>query len=279
MSKKRPIERRVLDASAAGVELRVEGAETGRLVGHAAVFGQWTTISDPLWGGLWEESVAPGAFKKTLGEADVRALFNHDPNIVLGRNKAGTLELSEDATGLLATITPPDNEWGRPVREAIQRGDVSGMSIAFQVVRDEWERPDRRKNPGALRRRTIKEMRLFDVSPVTYPAFPQTDIATRAADLGCDGGNLQEAFRAAQLAQLGMPLEAEERAAVRAAMDVLQRIAAAETEPDAGDGQPSDPAHHSDTTTEPDARRAGHSIAELRRELVMHRMRLQLSGG
>ena len=106
------------------VELRAgEGEAAGKLVGHAAVFDQWSTISEPWFGDLYEEQVAPGAFSKTIKEGDIRALWNHDPNIVLGRVKAGTLELREDETGLATTITPPDNEWGRPgARRGAARG-------------------------------------------------------------------------------------------------------------------------------------------------------------
>jgi phage head maturation protease len=104
MGRKRAIEHRVLPLDS---ELRAgEGEQAGQLVGHAAVFNQWTTISE-WYGDGWDESVAPGAFRKTIKEADIRALWNHDPNIILGRNKAGTLKLSEDETGLLTTITPP----------------------------------------------------------------------------------------------------------------------------------------------------------------------------
>ena len=72
--------------------------------------------------GAWVEEVAPGAYAKTLSEHDIRALWNHDTNIVLGRNKAGTLKLWEDGHGLQTEITPPDNEWGRPVLDAVKRG-------------------------------------------------------------------------------------------------------------------------------------------------------------
>ena len=170
MGRKRAIEHRVLPLD---IELRAVDGLPGQLVGHAAVFNQWSTISD-WFGDGWDESVAPGAFRKTIKEADIRALWNHDPNIVLGRNKAGTLELREDDTGLLTTITPPDNEWGRPIMDAVRRGDVSGMSIAFQVIKEEWERPTKKPaadEPRERPKRTIKEAQLLDVSPVTFPGF------------------------------------------------------------------------------------------------------------
>jgi HK97 family phage prohead protease len=223
MRRKQAIEHRVLPLDS---ELRAgDGEQAGQLVGHAAVFNQWTMISD-WFGDGWDESVAPGAFRKTIKEADIRALWNHDPNIILGRNKAGTLKLSEDETGLLTIITPPDNEWGRPIMDAVKRGDVSGMSIAFQVIKEQWERPAKKKDANEPRerpKRTIKEAQLFDVSPVTFPAFPQTDVAARSAEGDSDDA-LLPAFRAARLAELGLPLEAEERSILRAAAELMLRV-------------------------------------------------------
>ena len=226
MARRKIVEQRILPLD---VEYRVgDGEAPGTLTGHAAVFNQWATISE-WWGDMFQEQMAPGAFKKTLKEGDIRALWNHDPNIVLGRVKAGTLELREDETGLSTTISPPDNEWGRPVLDAVKRGDVSGMSIAFQVIKDEWTTPDRKKEPTAMRKRVIKEARLFDVSPVTFPAYPQTDISARD-EAGDSDSRLADAFRAARLAEIGLPLEVEERAAIRA---VAEFMTSAAREPEA----------------------------------------------
>lgn len=136
------------------------------LVGHAAVFN---TVVDL---GFFSERIAPGAFKKTLADnADVRALFNHDANIILGRTKSGTLKLREDDTGLLSEISMPDTTHGRDLMVSVKRGDVDQMSFAFQAVQEEWDESDP-NNPI----RTLKEVKLFDVSPVTYPAYPTTDV-------------------------------------------------------------------------------------------------------
>lgn len=271
--KRKPIEHRVLALDLAGLELREASPEQApQLVGHAAVFNQWATISE-FWGELWEESVAPGAYKKTIAEADIRALWNHDPNVVLGRNKAGTLTLSEDEIGLQATITPPDSEWGRPVLEAVRRGDITGMSIAFQVVKEDWTRPDRKKEPNALPKRTIREAKLLDVSPVTFPAFPQTDINARSEGSEQEQA-LLEAFRAARLAELGLPLESEERACLRAAATRLLNVSG-EPEPVGADEAP---AHdHSPVApgTEPDVVAHGHSEAARARRLQLLRMAME----
>ncbi len=155
------------------VELRVEGEgdEPKRLVGHAAVFN---SLSEDLGG--FRERVAPGAFAASLAGDDIRALFNHDPNQVLGRNRAGTLKLAEDDTGLAIAITPPDTQAGRDLTVSIERGDVSQMSFGFRTLSDEWSMED------GDQVRTLKAVRLFDVSPVTFPAYPQTDVALRGLE-------------------------------------------------------------------------------------------------
>lgn len=144
-----------------------------KMIGHAAVFNEETNIA-----GMFIERVAPGAFKKSIKEDDVRALFNHDPNFVLGRNKAKTLILEEDERGLKIEISPPDTQVARDLTTLMKRGDISQMSFAFQVLRDEWEKGE----DGKPDVRTLKKVRLFDVSPVTFPAYEGTDIAVRSHD-------------------------------------------------------------------------------------------------
>lgn len=157
-------------------ELRVEGnAEEPKIVGYAAVFDQW---SEDLGG--FREIIRAGAFTKTLKDgADVRALFNHDPNFVLGRSKSGTLDVSEDKKGLAIKIDPPTTQLIRDLVIApIQRGDINQMSFAFRTVKDSWQRPDP-ANGRPLAERELLEVKLYDVSPVTYPAYPQTSVAVR----------------------------------------------------------------------------------------------------
>ncbi len=150
-------------------EFRLNRQEAGlpSVEGYAAVFNQAT---DLRW---FTESIATGAFKETLNRGDdVRALFNHNENYVLGRNKAGTLELKEDEHGLWTKINPPDSEIGRSVVESIKRGDISQMSFGFYIDEEEVDYTDRVK-PHV----TIKRVTLFDVSPVTFPAYENTEIA------------------------------------------------------------------------------------------------------
>jgi len=147
----------------------VEDGKNLRISGHAAVFNK---KSEVIYG--FREIVLPGAFKKTIGEADIRALWNHDPNFVLGRNKAGTLRLKEDDRGLKTDIDLPETQFARDLYQSIKRGDVDQMSFGFRTVTDRWRTEDKEAV------RELVEVELFDVSPVTYPAYPQTDINARA---------------------------------------------------------------------------------------------------
>jgi len=167
-------ERRTVAEPLAYRAAEAEAGTPGQLEGYAAVFDQDTQIGADAWG--WTERIAPGAFRESIGSDDIRALFNHDSNQVLGRNTAKTLELSEDKKGLRTVIQPPDTAAARDVVALVARGDVSGMSFAFRTVREEWAEP---KAKGELPRRTILEAQLFDVGPVTFPAYPQTSIAAR----------------------------------------------------------------------------------------------------
>lgn len=144
-----------------------------KIRGYAAVFGQ---LSEDLGG--FREQLVTGAFSDAIASSDVRALVNHDPNQVLGRNKAGTLTMREDTSGLYVEITPPDTQIARDLVESMKRGDVNQMSFAFSVSREDqtWTRDG--TGPWI---RTIKRVsRLYDVSVVTYPAYPQTEAAARA---------------------------------------------------------------------------------------------------
>lgn len=154
-------------------EIRINESDGGTCIeGHAAVFDSW---SETL-GGIFpfKEKVRKGAFAESIGRDDIRALFNHDPNYVLGRNRAGTLELVEDDIGLRVRITPPDTSWARDITTSIRRGDISQMSIGFIVEDDEWSSSD------GIDTRELKKVRLFDVSPVTFPAYTATDVGVRA---------------------------------------------------------------------------------------------------
>jgi HK97 family phage prohead protease len=174
-------------------EFEVRQLSTGgvQIEGHAAVFNRF---SQDLGG--FVEQVAPGAFAKTIQEADVRALYNHDPSMVLGRNKSGTLDLSEDNIGLHYRVKLPDTTYARDLAISMERGDVSQSSFGFRVIPggDEWSFTEQ-----DYPLRTLRELQLMDVSPVTYPAYLDADsgIAGRAIDgLAAAKGYALEAVQA-----------------------------------------------------------------------------------
>lgn len=166
------LERRNFAVEGLRIEKR-EGSTAATLRGHAAVFN---SLSEDLGG--FREQIMPGAFATALQTDDIRALWNHDPNFVLGRNLSKTLTLSEDVRGLAFEIQLPDTQTIRDLVVApIERGDVSAMSFGFGV------RPggqDWAKNDAGQNIRTLKNVRLFDISPVTFPAYSATDVAVRA---------------------------------------------------------------------------------------------------
>lgn len=162
------LERRMIEAA----ELRVDTQDNTRtLRGYAAVFD---SLSQPLFG--FREVIRKGAFKKTVRESDIRALWNHDPNFVLGRKSARTLKLEEDDKGLMTRIFPPSTQWATDLMTSIERGDVSQMSFGFQVIKDRWGQA----GADGLPVRELLEVRLLDVSPVTFPAYQQTEVHVRA---------------------------------------------------------------------------------------------------
>jgi HK97 family phage prohead protease len=165
------------------VELRKDdtGATIG-FAGHAAVFDERTSIGNPLSWGFYEQ-VSPGAFTKTIQEADVRFLIDHDPSLLLARTKSGTLRLSEDKVGLAADADLAPTTYGRDLAVLLERGDVSQMSFGFQVVKDDWTVEQVETNDGNsvdVEVRTIREAKLFDVSVVTFPAYEGTDAKLRS---------------------------------------------------------------------------------------------------
>jgi hypothetical protein len=167
--KEKNIERRYMPVT----ELRAIEGENGlrKITGYAAVFNK---LSDDL--GYFREKIQPGAFRNTLKADDVRALWNHDSNYILGRNRSGTLSLSEDDHGLKIEIDPPDAQWARDLMTSIERGDVDQMSFGFRTITDSWQLVDGEDI------RTLIEVKLFDVSPVTFPAYPDTEVGLRSLE-------------------------------------------------------------------------------------------------
>jgi HK97 family phage prohead protease len=154
-----------------GGELRVESRGVAPVIrGYAIVYNR---LSELL--GFFKEQIAPEAVTRTLMEGvDLRALIDHDSRAVLGRLKAGTLRVETDGHGLHVEIDPPNTTAGHDIVTSIRRGDVQGMSFAFQTLTDTW---DQTVDPPI---RTVTDMRVREVSIVTFPAYPQTEVALRS---------------------------------------------------------------------------------------------------
>lgn len=150
-------------------KVREEGEDL-HITGYFAVFN---SIYEIFPGAT--ESVAPGAFSNTISD-DIRALINHDTTLVLGRNKAGTLELREDARGLWGDITINRNDSdAMNLYSRVQRGDVDQCSFGFDIVKEDTEI----REDGSVHW-TIREVKLYEVSCCTFPAYEDTSISARA---------------------------------------------------------------------------------------------------
>jgi HK97 family phage prohead protease len=162
--------------TAGKVELRM-GPNGPMAVGYAFRYG---VESENLGG--FVERVAVGAATKTVQEQDLRALFNHDPDNLLGRMGAKTLRVADDGTGLGYQIDLPDTSLGRDLATLMARGDIYGSSFSFMVVGAngvKWGKSER-----GYPLREIQEMRMRDVGPVTFPAYPiNNDVRLRSIPL------------------------------------------------------------------------------------------------
>lgn len=166
-------ERRILSTD--DMELRVDEGDDPQISGYAAKYGKWSTDL----GGFFEK-IRAGAFDEALADADsdVRALKNHDPNLLLGRTASKTLRLESNSVGLKFNLDVPKTTTGRDTVEEIRRKDITGCSFSFTTAEDDWKYLE----DGSVQRTIIKVAKLFDVGPVTYPAYPDTSVAVRSLD-------------------------------------------------------------------------------------------------
>ncbi len=165
------IERRFIQ----GAQIRSKRGETPGIEGVAAVYNQ---TYDTGW---FIETIKPGAFARALQEKqDVRCLFNHDPNNLLARTKSGTLRMTDASDGLhYDADTDPNTTMGRDVAAMIERGDLDGCSFSFNVRGDVWRHERDEDGKGETTYRDITDLDLFDVGPVTFPAYTQTSVGVR----------------------------------------------------------------------------------------------------
>lgn len=185
MAQNRLLERRTTTGE---VEARAKGSSI-YVEGYASVFEK---RSGNLGG--FVEKVKNTAFTKTVQEADVRALWNHDPQYVLGRIRSGTLEMSVDANGLYYRALLPNTSYAKDLAELLERRDVRESSFTFFKVQDEWDLTEE-----GYPQRSLVEVGLIDVAPVTFPAYEDatSGVARRAAldglakRCGIDGCNIE----------------------------------------------------------------------------------------
>ena len=206
------MERRTLVDSEVAIEERADGP--GRIVGYAARFYNGDSGTEYELAPGIVERIMPGAFDAALKrQDDVRALFNHDPNLLLGRTKSGTLELEQTTRGLRYRIKPNDEtSVTKDVRSHISRGDVTGSSFAFTIDEEGW------RKEGDVEVREIRNLRLYDVSPVTYPAYEATSVGVRATGSE-DWKAGHTAWKAREAASQAAELETYRARAVVAALD------------------------------------------------------------
>ncbi|MET3937193.1 HK97 family phage prohead protease [Paenibacillus sp. PvP094] len=151
-------------------EVRKVDGEPTKIIGYAV---RWDQLSHPIFG-MFQERFKRGAFAASLINPDVYASWQHDAREILGRTP-GTLLVTEDDIGLRYEITPPS--WAEKYVETIERGDVRGSSFIFRPTKEEWDET----NPD-MPIRSVIEAELFEVSPVTTPAYPQSSVGIRSAE-------------------------------------------------------------------------------------------------
>ena len=170
------MERRQLRLPSQMVEVRdVNGEAT--FVGRPVVYDQWSELIY----GYFRERILPGAFRDHLAESpDIIACVDHKPDRLLGRTHAGTLKIEEDDRGLTVSVPQPDTSYARDLAVSIKRGDIRGMSFVFDVVDDDWKTAD------GVRSRDVIKAKIFEVSFVIFPAYPQTEADLRAVGAADD---------------------------------------------------------------------------------------------
>lgn len=156
-----------------GLEVRAEDDGAPVIAGRGIPYGEW---SEDLGG--FRERLLPGTFRESIADDDIRALFNHNPDIVLGRKSNGTLRLTESERGVAYEVDiNADDADAMSAVARVRRGDITGNSFGFFIEDredQEWEERD-----GILWR-TVKRARLRELGPQVFPAYPQSDVAVRS---------------------------------------------------------------------------------------------------
>ena len=191
-----------------------EGGDGSLLVGYAAVFGEDTVIDS--WEGKFIERVAPGAFRKTLKERgdQVKVLFNHGMDPQIGDKPLGKPSvMREDEKGLYVEVPLDDTSYNADIKALLRSGALDGMSFRMTVLEDKWDQPE-----AGLPERTIKQIRLYEFGPVTFPAYAATQAGVRA-----HAPNAFEAWRSATgTAKTTVPTEERDQQDLSAGEDATE---------------------------------------------------------
>lgn len=173
-------------------EVRAKKDAAGKVTGLEGYAARYESLSVNLGG--FVEKIARGAFTRAIKDkADVRGLFNHNPDHVLGRVSSGTLRLEARDVGLWMDVDLPDTTTARDVAALVGRGDITGQSFGFRTVRDQWDLAQ----PVPVR--TLLDVDIFDVGPVTFPAYERTSVGARSVVDGAEEAiqSLEAAMRSA----------------------------------------------------------------------------------
>jgi HK97 family phage prohead protease len=191
-------------------EMRVKTTDNKRILeGYAAVFDVWTNI------GWFKEIIRKGSFSETIRNDDIRALWNHNPDFPFARNTSGTLKLSEDDHGLHYEFEIPNTTYGNDLIENVNNKTVTQNSFGFSILDEKWG-----KENGDEYREILKVM-LYDISPVTYSAYPQTSLNMRSI-FNQSGLNFENLAAIFNRFQRGLPLSPEDRAIISASIEKLK---------------------------------------------------------
>lgn len=193
------------------VEARAEG-EPAKIMGRAAVYYDGRAETQYELAPNVVERILPGAFDAAVARDDVRVLFNHDPNMILGRTTAGTARLSVDGSGLNYEVDPGDTTVSRDVQTYLKRGEVSGSSFRFVVTDERWVKEN------GVRVRQIQGVRLMDVGPVTFPAYTATTSSAR----GEGGDDIARLIRESEQAEAS---EYDRTQYMRARLTLAEKLA------------------------------------------------------
>lgn len=162
------------------LEVRRQSDQPPIISGYAVVFDANSRILHDWSGQPFVERFDAGAFDAWLRtDPELVALWNHNADLPLARRSRGTLQIAKDEHGLRFEMTPPESSWGADAIVAIQRGDVLGMSFLFEAVRDAWNPP----SADGVAQRTVLESVLYEISPVTFPAYPATQVTVRSVSV------------------------------------------------------------------------------------------------